>query len=395
MLLGFAFWWFAFSDITLADSWPTLLLISWWLLSAASFGYFINDSFDIEKDALASKPNFSSKLSKPIRWLVALGLAASSLAPWLIDGRFMPVLYLAIAQLVLFLLYSVPPIRLKDRLAGAVVTDSLYAQVIPVAVIFMAVKVGLGLSFPIWALVPLFIWALVSGSRYIVEHLIRDYHHDQKAGTYSLVHRITVKRANELISYALFPAELIAFSILMFVASMYIPHYGWWFGVYFIIVFFGSSIGENIKRYNWEHSNESDYKLLNYFYEIGFPLINIGYLIAFDLWYLLILVLFIIAFRPAQNVSQWLVHKGKVVGVEGGIVAGNAARYTTVNGRILLFEIFRRLWYDVLVKIYYHFLLQIYIYTRLYASRAVNYSIYYFRIYVLRYDDERARGNKS
>jgi 4-hydroxybenzoate polyprenyltransferase len=140
MLVGWSYFFILLSDVGPKSYLVLFPLILIWLFSTAGFGYYINDCFDIEIDQKASKPNSVAQHSKFKRFFTPLFLATISIgsALFLFWDRpiFVPVVGF---QLLLFILYSAPPFRWKEVPYLDIVTDSLYAQVIPVSVMALVI----------------------------------------------------------------------------------------------------------------------------------------------------------------------------------------------------------------------------------------------------------------
>ena len=95
------------------------------------FGYLTNDLADRKKDALAGKSNGTRNLSSTWVVLLLVTFLATALLPWI----YLPMDWISwlciIVELVLFVLYAFPPFRLKERGFLGVITDALYAHVVP------------------------------------------------------------------------------------------------------------------------------------------------------------------------------------------------------------------------------------------------------------------------
>jgi len=168
------FWWYAFLSLST-------------IIGFASFGYLVNDYFDQEKDAKVGKKNFL--LGKPAYLKVAYCLIALVIlfAPW----YFLPhnsVTYALISlQLICYFMYSVPPLRLKERGFVGLMIDSLYAHAIPsmlAAYTYMLIaKQKPSLIF----FTLLFCWQSCVGIRNVLLHQINDLESDKESNTNTFV----------------------------------------------------------------------------------------------------------------------------------------------------------------------------------------------------------------
>jgi hypothetical protein len=83
--------------------------------------------------------------------------------------------------MLLFLLYAVPPIRLKERGVAGIVTDAVYAHVLPVAVAW-TVFAGPPDTRGDEVLIALFLlWMLAMGMRHLARHQHDDLDRDRMA----------------------------------------------------------------------------------------------------------------------------------------------------------------------------------------------------------------------
>jgi 4-hydroxybenzoate polyprenyltransferase len=166
----------------------------------AAFGHVLNDLADIRTDALAGAPNQMAPLSVPARFGVLATTILAGLLPWIWLPRSSATIALLATEILLLTIYSLPPIRLKDRAAGGVLADALYAYVVPVLLtVAVFTRLG-GIGGPGWMiLAPVTLWALLMGLRGILWHQIGDLAHDRRAGVRTLATRIGAERGGRLI----------------------------------------------------------------------------------------------------------------------------------------------------------------------------------------------------
>ena len=169
-------------------------------VGVAAFGHVVNDLADIKTDALAGAPNQMAALSTQTRTAVLGGTVVCGLLPWIWLPHTTAALSLLGIEVLLLLIYSLKPIRLKDRAAAGVLADSLYAYVVPVLLsIAVFTQVG-GISGPGWAItLTVGMWALLMGLRGILWHQVGDIAHDQRAGLSTLATRIGVTHARRIL----------------------------------------------------------------------------------------------------------------------------------------------------------------------------------------------------
>lgn len=156
-----------------------LFLVS--CLGIGGFGYLLTDAFDVEEDRRSGKDNGWAALEPGARAaLVALLLLAAWL-PW----RWLPhapvAATLIALEFLLFGVYAVPPMRLKERGFAGIVIDALYAHVLPTMVVWVAFSsVPLGADVLTPAL--LATWMLLMGIRHLARHQHDDLDRDRIAG---------------------------------------------------------------------------------------------------------------------------------------------------------------------------------------------------------------------
>lgn len=150
-------------------------------LGIGGLGYLLTDAFDVEEDRKNGKENGWAALAKSTRIPVVALLFAAAWLPWLALPNARSASALIALELVLFALYAIPPVRLKERGFAGIVTDALYAHVLPVTVAWVAFSPP---SFVGGPLVPLLLaaWMLPMGMRHLARHQHDDLDRDRLAG---------------------------------------------------------------------------------------------------------------------------------------------------------------------------------------------------------------------
>ena len=187
LLMGMIYLFAAWYRISLPAFIPLSILSLVTICGFASMGYLFNDLFDIEKDAAAGKSNFLA--GKPVLFVLLLFLlsAVLVLGPWwwLPGDNFS---YTLIAgQIILFLVYSVPPLRLKERGIAGIITDALYAHGLPPVLAAYTFALAAQHPFHISEIGLLFIWQITSGTRNILLHQFDDLEADKVSGSKNFV----------------------------------------------------------------------------------------------------------------------------------------------------------------------------------------------------------------
>jgi 4-hydroxybenzoate polyprenyltransferase len=188
------------------------------IVAVAGFGYVLNDAFDVEEDRKRGKFNAMAALARWQQAALLLLLASLSAAP-LVGGPFGWIsASLVAANLSLPMLYSIPPIRLKERgILGAMV-DALGAHVVPT--LFFGISMAAVAARPVgWRMTGFVLaaacWALMTGLRGIVVHQVRDRESDLEAGVRTFAGAMDLRTARTLVYRRIFPTELLALSVLL------------------------------------------------------------------------------------------------------------------------------------------------------------------------------------
>ena len=205
-----------------ASPWQGAVGLIWLIAALVPGGVFVsvlNDLTDRADDAKAGKKNRLSSigpLPAAVLIVVPLGLGMALAWTWR-DDIGLVLTYLA--AWVAFLLYSVPPIRLKRRGAAGILCDAIGANVIPalLAVQISARAVGESVSY-LWV-TAVAIWALMYGLRGILWHQISDVEADRRSETPTFVVRLGVDEVARLARRVLFPLEIAALLAVLLTAG--------------------------------------------------------------------------------------------------------------------------------------------------------------------------------
>lgn len=209
--------------IPLHEHVPTLIGIVVSLTALAAAANVLNDYTDLADDAAAGKSN---RLAGRPPWFapaVLAGLAsvgAATVAAMPIDARARG--WYA-ANALAFVLYSVPPARLKIRGYLGILADAAGAHVLPglYAVYALAASADVIPGPGIVAL--LAIGALAYGLRGILWHQLTDYENDAKTGGHTFVCRVGTERAIAFGEQVVFPIEIGALAFLVVVMGHPLP----------------------------------------------------------------------------------------------------------------------------------------------------------------------------
>ena len=270
-------------------------------IGIAGIGYVFNDYIDYEDDKKNKKQNLFIQFSKSQGIILIFIFLVLSVFPWFLlpFDRFS--LLLIITEFLLFIIYALPPIRLKERGLAGVITDALYAQVIPcILATYTYSKIGEKTSFYtsfIWIYIS---WLIILGCRNIINHQIQDYHNDINTNTQTFVTKHGIIKSKRWVLYLLIPIEFLLFLLLVF----YLPGTQHLLFLLFLIYVIAYIIIQKIKNKNFifKDTNELvsffNQKILNEFCEIHLPIFLLCYFSLLKPFFLWILILNLLMFMP-------------------------------------------------------------------------------------------------
>jgi 4-hydroxybenzoate polyprenyltransferase len=201
-----------------------------------NFGYAINEIFDVEEDQRAQRANETNNTGPRRLTRIALLSAVGALGvSHLAAGAH--AVFLTLGALLLPVLYSAPPIRLKERKLLGVSADAAAAHAYPAALcLLLLLQVD---SRPgdtiVWAVL---VWSFALGVRGILTHQLLDEDKDRSAGLRTIVHDLGRSKVIVTILRVVLPLELLALTVTV-VLSRPTP--------VFVAVLFGYSVYELVK----------------------------------------------------------------------------------------------------------------------------------------------------
>ena len=249
-------------------------------VGVAAFGHVVNDLADIKTDELAGAPNQMAAVSNQTRAAVLAGTVACGLLPWIWLPHTAAALSLLGIEILLLLVYSLKPIRLKDRAAAGVLADALYAYVVPLLLSIAVFTQVAGISGPGWAItLTVGFWALLMGLRGILWHQVGDIAHDQRAGLSTLATKIGVTHSRRILGVMVI-IEFAAAALALIVVSQgtgesWLPVFGLGYVLYRIFqmsVLWSEPVHLRSLRHSGGRIRFLGFVLLNEFVEKWLPL---------------------------------------------------------------------------------------------------------------------------
>lgn len=351
---------------------PTFLFLIIWMVFAASFGFYINDIFDVEKDAIAGKRNFAKLHSNLKRFSISVFLCLGIFLNWLFLSKSLAIGVLIIAQIFLFFLYSLPFIRLKEKPLLGIISDAVYAYVIPGWIILILTTGNtIGNSYILFMCY--MAWLTTVGVRNIISHQLEDYENDRQTGTITSVTHYGYENVLRFLKIILPFFELsllITFLCLQPEKLKYLALFYIIYVIYVVLRELKSDLWNNnqitIKHYNLL------YNFFNEFYEKWLPPIMLILLSFKESVYFILLITHLIIFSKVATdfLTDYKVFKSFADSEVNQLYWG----FQRLIG--YLRSLFGRLPYFVW-RLHFH-ADSIFWKIHKFLSLAVNYSLYYF-----------------
>jgi len=304
------------ADPALAGTRSTLL-VALFLAAAigtAAFGHLANDLADLEPDARIGRPSALARLAPAARRAALAGALALAIAPWFALPR-APLAWLLVGvELALFLAYSLPPLRLKERGAAGVVADALYGHAVPVAVVwalFTAEGAASALARPS-LLAALVGWKLAQGLCDALASQLADRRFDRRSGTRTFVLEAGPLRAQRLLLRLFLPLQIAAF---VAVGLLLLPAALWLLPAY--AAYLAAALWKIHRRWRrgagFYRRGYPGWVLVNDFQERWLPLAALAALIAAQPWTAPLALLHLVLFRTGFHdlAAAWRSRPGR------------------------------------------------------------------------------------
>lgn len=193
-----------------ARLWTSWLFLVGALVLVAVFASLVNDLCDLHEDRIAGKHNQLEGLPK--------GRVAALFLACLIPGsvllgclwRFPAQFVIHLANWVIFALYSLPPIRLKNRAGWGILAIAVGESLLPNLLAVLVATTGAARQPPPLWITLVGIWSFLVGLRSILWHQLRDHDSDREAGVVTFAVRVAPQRVRQLVRWVLFPGECAA-----------------------------------------------------------------------------------------------------------------------------------------------------------------------------------------
>lgn len=230
LLIAFTYLTIAVCDVAASTALVGTLAALGTIAGIAGTAYFLNDLSDVRQDLAVGKDNAVAGMSLTQRAMTLTGFLALALLPWTVLPLTRDAALLLGIEFALFVLYSMPPFRLKERGWLGLVADALYAHALP-AVLAMITFAAMAPPLPSNAnptlealLATVFAWQLALGLRNIVLHQLLDHGNDVAGGNRTLAVSLGPTALSAVLARVLVPLEALSFGAFALVAA---PQFPW------------------------------------------------------------------------------------------------------------------------------------------------------------------------
>ena len=264
-------------DVSAGPTIRSILMVAFVGLCAGAYGHMLNDIFDQEADRRAGKRNRMAVFSPGRQFLFCAIALGFGFAPALVVSCSRTTLLLLGLEYFLLTVYSLPPIRIKERGVFGLLCDALGAHAIPclyvISILAHERSRGANSTAKVEAFVVLAgLWALFLGLNGITVHQFQDRENDRRSRVNTFATQSSFARAVIPLS-VLYGCELLAFSGLCGVVQGVAPL------LWMLAILYGAMLGLKIWGH-WQHyrnfSRESIviewWQFSHPYYEAYFPL---------------------------------------------------------------------------------------------------------------------------
>lgn len=196
--------------ITLTKYLYYVLGVSAYFIFVASFGYICNDFSDRDIDMKQGKTKYLTSLpSVYVRLILSLLIVLAIGVLSILNSSF-EIIALGIFQIIFAYLYSMKPIRLKERGILGIFSAAIIQRIPPLIILSILT------SLNIFVVVYVSAWLSILGGLFIIEHQIEDHKVDYLSGVKTFVVSIGIKKALRYRSYSYYTFYLFVSLLIMF-----------------------------------------------------------------------------------------------------------------------------------------------------------------------------------
>lgn len=253
----------------------------------AALGYFINEFFDQAHDKTAGKINKLSLIAPTYQLALFLGILAFTLVPWIYLPKDNLSYVLIITELLLFLIYSVPFIRLKETFFFAGVIDTMYAYVVPAVLSYHTYSFLSESTISLEYISLFFLLLFVVGYRNILVHQIKDVMGDIRSKTKSLPQLLGPDLSNKFLHWlVLFELLLLSLTLIWFSINTW--QFSLFIAAFILFVYQHKSSLKQLLVFDGFFALKKVRQSTDFYYQKFFPVASLVLLIGVDPYWLVI-----------------------------------------------------------------------------------------------------------
>ena len=258
--------------------------------ATGAYGHVVNDIFDLEVDRRIGKTNSMALLPVAARWAICSGFAVMALLPALLVPYPPVTTALVAVELLLPALYSIPPVRLKERGMWGVFADAAGAHVVPALIVVTAFAGGWPTEQS-WFVVAVVLWSIALGLKGILWHQRLDREDDLRAGARTFVASSDPSAVARILGRLVYPIEVASCMALVTLVAPAAP-------LVAVVFLLAVALDLTKRGLGWSYVFDPRAPELrrrhaplvsNYFYELGFPLALAVHLTLRDLRFAILL----------------------------------------------------------------------------------------------------------
>lgn len=272
-------------------------------IGIAGFGHFLNDLLDVREDRITGARNLAAGSSRGRVVAICVLLLLFAWLPWF----YLPTGKLAFSfialEFLLFTAYSVPPLRLKERGIAGVITDAVYAHVLPLLVTWLTFSHLTRVPTSLWFGMLLGAWGLMMGVRNILHHQMYYAASDSKANTRTFAIMYGPEKIPRLVCFWLLPLEIILWLLILVVFTIKIPLLGLGFVLFLLWILLRNRLHPYLPPFVPELSRLNRLMtfygifVLNRFYETCLPLLVLIHLVLRSPSYWILVAAHLLVFK--------------------------------------------------------------------------------------------------
>ncbi|MHC5935619.1 UbiA family prenyltransferase [Nostoc sp.] len=283
------------------------------LILDASFASIINNICDQEEDHLSGKVNYMVGRSSLFMALILTASILPGIVVSVLLSQTPLILGVYVSNWLVFAIYSIPPIRLKQRGFWGVLAIALGESFLPHLFAALLIVTNAHKVLPVIWLILIGVWSFATGLRSILWHQMDDLENDLRAGINTFAVSRSPQTLQRLGKWIVFPTEITALMGMLFLFHNTL--------VWILLLIY--LITEYLRHYFWKMeiiivAPSSDNRLALFeYYEIFYPLGSIYLAISKDPINLIFLGIYAIFYsnrlwwwlRDIYSLLRWEIHQ--------------------------------------------------------------------------------------